>query len=249
MKFHFLLLLITASLTASSKSFRSLSSTEPVEINLISETEGYRDIHLLAISKSSDYPEIPLKLQYVINRDTLVDYIVLRENIRENIKSLFLFEGDSLQVLISIASSNTLELKVKGNLSLKEPMLSSVERSTVQRELPGSYWDIKHSLLFRIVKIDTVTEKLNFKIDFNENYNFNDFYFQVNIISPDSTFRSTIVQLNVNSELNLDFKTKSITTIQDFQLQSQGKYIIELVPFMSKRRVNGINSVGYELVM
>lgn len=248
MKLHFLLFFITVSLIGHSKSFRSLSSINPIKINLISKTEGYKDIHLLAINKANDPVEVPLKLQYIINRDTLVDYIVLKENIRANIKTLFLFEGDSIQVVISIASTDTFDLKIIGNVSLKEPMLASLDRAADTRVLPGNYWDVEQPLMFRIVKTDSVVERINFEIDFNENFHFDNFYFQVNIISPDSNFRSVMLELIVNSEPYLTYNAKSFTTVEDFKLESPGKYIIELVPFMSKRRINGINSVGYKLV-
>lgn len=248
MKSHLLLLLLLTTFCSYSKSFRSLSSREPFEISSVSETEGYKDIHLLAINKSQVYPEIPLKVLFIINRDTLIDYLILNENIRDNIKSLYLYEGDTMQVLISVACADDLSVKIKGNVSIKEPMITSVDRSINTCRLPGSYWDVEQPMMFRVTKRDSILDIMKFQFNFNENYSFDKFYFQVNIISPDSNFRSVEVEVQVNEGEVLKYTRKTISTMEEFKLKVPGKYIVELVPLMGDRRINGINSLGYKLL-
>ena len=248
MKSHLLLLLISLSILGNSKSFRTLSSVNTHEINFVSDTEGYKDIHLLAINKSEIYKEVPLKLQFIINNDTLTDYSVLREAIRGDVKTVFLLEGDSLRVLLSVACEDAVEIKIKGNLTIKEPMMIGNGDSGVSKDLHGDYWDVKQPCIFRVVKRDSILEILNFQLSFNKNFRFDQFYFQVNIISPDSSFRSVQCKLKINSTQFLSFESKTIKTIEDFELIKPGKYIIEIVPFVNKRRINGINSVGYKVV-
>ena len=248
MKSHLLLLLITLSIIGNSKSFRTLSSVNPHEINIVSETEGYKDIHLLAINKSRVYKEVPLKLQFIINNDTLTDYSLLTEAIRGDVKTVFLLEGDSLKVLLTIACDDSVEIKIKGNLTTKEPMIIGSGNSGVSKNLHGNYWDVKQPCIFRIVKRDSIPEILNFQFSFNKNFKFDQFYFQVNIISSDSSFKSIECKLKMNSTHFLPFESKTIETIEDFELIKPGKYIVEIVPFMNKRRINGINSLGYKVV-
>jgi hypothetical protein len=247
MKSLLLSLLVCFSIVGSSKSFRRLSSISPIEIKLSAQTKGYKHIHLLAINKSNEYKDIPLKLQYIINKDTLTDYSILKETIREDVKTIFLLEGDSLKVLLSIASSDTIEVKIKGNITSKEPMFLEVNNSISIKNLHGNYWDVKQPCIFRILKRDTISELLNLQFDFNENFCFNEFYFQVNIISPDSSFKSIESKFKMNENEYLSFDAKKLETIEDFELNSLGKYIVEIVPMMSSRRINGINSVGYKV--
>lgn len=249
MKSHLLLLLTFISIISSSKSFRSLSSKEFIEIGLISETKGYKNIHLLAINKSKTYNEIPLKIQYIINNDTLTDYSILKETIRSDVKTIFLLEGDSLKILLSVSCNDSVLVKIKGNITIKEPMLLDSDDSLVFKYFKGNYWDIKQPCIFRIEKRDTLLEKLNLKFSFNENFNFDKFYFQVNIILPDSSFKSIEFMLCVNLNQFLSFKeSEIIEKIENFEMKLPGKYIIEIVPVMNKRRINGINNIGYQYV-
>ena len=248
MKSYLLFFLIFISLLGNSKSFRSLSSIDPIEISFVSETEGYKNVHLLAINKSNIYNEIPLKIEYIINNDTLTDYSVLKETIREDVKTIFLLEGDSLRILLSIAYSDSIEVKIKGNITTKEPMILDAINSEGFKYFNGNYWDIKQPCVFRITKGDSLPESLQLKFYFNENYHFDKFYFQVNIISPDSSFISVESNFSVNLNLFLSFESKILESIEYFDLKLPGKYFIEIVPTMGGRVVNGINYVSYQRV-
>ena len=248
MKSNLLFLLIFISLIGNSKSFRSLSSIDPIEISFVSETEGYRNIHLLAINKSNIYNEVPLKVEYIINSDTLTDYSVLKETIREDVKTVFLLEGDSLKILLSIASFDSIEVKIKGNITTKEPMILDGSNAKGFKYFNGNYWDIKQPCVFRIIKVDSLPERLKLKFYFNENYHFDKFYFQVNIISPDSSFISLESGFSVNLNPFLSFESNILESIEHFNFKLPGKYFVEIVPTMDGRVVNGINYASYQRV-
>jgi len=248
MKSHLLFLLISISLIGNSKSFRSLSSIDPIEISFVSETEGYRNVHLLAINKSNIHNEVPLKIEYIINSDTLTDYSVLKETIREDVKTVFLLEGDSLKILLSVVSFDSIEVKIKGNITTKEPLILDVSNAKGFKYFNGNYWDVKQPCVFRIIKGDSVPEKLKLKFYFNENFHFDKFYFQVNIISPDSSFTSIESNFSVNLNPFLFFESKILESIEDFDLKFPGKYFIEIVPLMGVRVINGINYTSYQRV-
>lgn len=246
MKTYILSILLCASFLSNAKSFRKLSTSSAVEISEVSEVEGYKNIHLLAINKEKDFGNIPIRVDYIINRDTITDYKSLTESIRGNIKSLFLLEGDTLTVLISIQNPDEIELKVKGNISIKEPMVLASSGTPISKSFIGEYWDVNQPCIFRIQKNDSVPENIIFNFEFNKNYKYDKFYYQVNIIKPDSTFFSKEGELTVQDGKALAFTDIIKETEQEFPVTIPGKYIVEIVPMMNSRRINGIKSTGYK---
>lgn len=249
MKHLLLFIVIISSFTLSAKSFRTLSSVEPFEISSIIETEGFQNIHLLAKNKSKVESKIPLVLYYIINQDTLKDYLNFNESIIGSVKTLFLMPGDSLKVQLMILNPSPIELKIKGNLSLQEPMVLASNTILNEKTFNGDYWDMQHPCIFKLNKQDTIEQFLNFHFDFTENYLYDNFYVQVNMIGPDSSFVSKELVLAVNTDTILDFKSKYMEITSDFSITTEGKYIIELVPLMTRRRINGIKSAGFKRVI
>lgn len=248
MKTYILSFLICFAALAQAKSFRKLSSTNFIEINEVAETEGYKNIHLLAINKEKDYSGIPLRIDFIINGDTMTDYKALNESIRGNVKSLFLMENDSLIVRISIQNPQEIELKIKGNITIKEPMILQSSGNSISKNFIGGYWDTSQSCIFRIQKNDSTNENILFNFEFNENYPFDKFFYQINIIKPDSSFYTKTGELIVNENKNISFKELILESKNDISINIPGKYIVEIVPFMKRRRINGIKSTGYKTV-
>ena len=79
-------------------------------------------------------------------------------------------------------------------------------------------------------------------------YHFDKFYFQVNIISPDSSFISLESGLSVNLNAFLSFESNILESIEHFNFKLPGKYFVEIVPTMDGRVVNGINYASYQRV-
>lgn len=246
MKNYILPLLFALSLTTQAKSFRKLSTFEAIEIVEVIDTEGYKNIHLLAINKEKDFKNIPLKIDYIINQDTITDFQILEESIRGNVKSLFLLENDTLKVRISIQNNEKIELKIKGNITIKEPMVLATSGTPISKTFIGNYWDVTQPCIFRIQKNDTVKENIIFNFEFTENYIYDRFFYQVNIIKPDSTFFSKEGEIVVHPNQNISFQEVIKETSNDFSINIPGKYIVEVVPIMNRRRINGIKSTGYK---
>lgn len=249
MKKLFFAIALLSILSVQAKSFRTLSSSEPFEISTVIETEGFQNVHLLAKNKSEVATKIPLVLYYIINQDTIKDFFNFQESIIGSVKTLFLLPGDSLKIQLMIHNPSDVELKIKGNLSLKEPMVLSSNSLPNQRSFNGEYWDLQQPCIFKVNKTDTTKECLLFDFEFTENYLYDNFYVQINIIGPDSLFESTEVAVVVNSDETIDYQVKSLSVNSNSCLKSEGKYIIELVPLMSRKRINGIKSAGFKRVI
>lgn len=230
------------------KSFTSLQSNEPVTIQDKFDTEGYKTIHLLASNKNKDYSTIPLKLEIILNRDTLVDYLDLNDAINDDIKTIYVYPNDSVKVNLYVLSDDAIEVdKVKGNIKISDPLLIKSGAFQNQKKFIGDYWDKDQSTIFRIVNQIKEPQIAVFKIDFNSNYAFDKLFYQINILAPDSAFYSIEGQITVTDSSFMDFSDKSIEIPQEIGVSKIGKYIVDFVPLMQNKKINGIKSISYDL--
>ena len=245
--FCMLTLLTTA--TAFAKYFDGLSSNTPITITKIADEEGYKTIHLFAVSENEYYKSIPLRLELIINKDTLVDYIVLTEAMNKTIKTFYQYEGDIVQANLHIQENNIIEIKkINGNIKFNEPMMLKSDVMPRTMSFIGNYWDVKQTTVFRINKSDSIPKTTKFTIEFNQNYAYDKFYFQINVLAPDSSFDSFEGKVTVNKGDKLELNASSIELPEEVEISQNGKYIIDIVPLMGMQRINGIKSIGYKLV-
>lgn len=244
-RFLFVLLLVPSLLRA--VSFNGLSK-DPVVLEYVADVEGYKSVSLLVANKNKTHTEIPVKLTYLLGNDTLVDYLVIGEGFRKDVKTLSLMAGDSLKVLLQLQNPDSIEVKkVKGSLALKDPYLLQMNALPYKKDFVGNYWDAELNTIFKVEKSDTLGQILKFRFNLNENYAFDKLYFQLNVIAPDSTFSSLEGYIEVTDSGYVEFKPRAIYAIEQIGLYEVGTYIIELVPLMGIRRINGINSIEYEM--
>ncbi len=244
-----LISLLLFSVGLSAKSFSSLSSKECVSVGFRAESEGYKNIHLLVVNKNKDYDSIPLKLEVVIGGEKMVDYHTLAETINEELKTVYLYEGDSITVNLFIQSSKEILLnKLKGNLKINDPMVLKSDASKNSKSFIGNYWDVKQTTIFRAEKFDTIPQIARFNVQFDKNYAFDKFHYQINVMSPDSSFYSVEGSQQVNKDSYITLEEKTFDLLQEVGISKSGKYIIEIVPLMGIQRINGVKSVGYQLV-
>lgn len=245
--FSVLALLTTAA--ASAKSFSGLSNNTPITLNKIVDDEGYKTIHLLAENKSEDYDSIPLKLELIINKDTLVDYIILNEVMNKTIKTFYQYEGDHVQVNLFIQNDSLIEIKkIKGNIKFDDPMILNSNRMTNTKSFIGNYWDVKQNTMFRIIKVDSIPKTTRFTIQFDQNYAYDKFYYQINVLAPDSSFDSFEGKISVNKGDTLNLTTSFIEIPKEIVITQNGKYTVDIVPLMGVQRINGVKSIGYKTV-
>lgn len=231
------------------KSFNGLSTSDVVDIRYVAKEEGYKDITLLIANKSSLYDSIPLVLNVIINNDTLTDYFQLKGALNKTLKTIYVYEGDSVKATLGVKSEQSIIIeKVKGNLRFVEPLVIQTSSKTNEQVMLGEYWDVLKPCIFRVTNFDSTAQLLKFTVNFNENYIFDDFYYQINVVSPDSSFYSVEGVAKVNEQPTITLSPSSQLLNQEVGVSKLGKYIIEIVPLMGIQRINGIKSVDYELV-
>ena len=245
----FCMLTLLTTVTAFAKYFTGLNSNIPIAIVETADEEGYKTIHLLAVSKSEDYDSIPLRLELIINKDTLVDYIILTEAMNKSIKTFYQYEGDRVQANLFIQDDNSIEIKkIKGNIKFDKPKILKSSVMPKTKSFIGNYWDVKQTTMFRINKFDSIPKTTRLTIEFDHNFAYDKFYFQINVLSPDSSFDSFEGKVSVNKGDTLKLNTSYIDLTEEIGIIQNGKYTIDIVPLMGMQRINGIKSIGYKLV-
>lgn len=232
-----------------SKSFNFLSSSKAIRVSYVAKEEGYKNIHLLGVDNNEGIDSIPLKLSMKIGGEVLVDYFIFSGAINKDIKTLYLYEGDSVSIELNILSPASIEIEnIKGNLKFSDSMVINAESNQTSKSFTGEYWDVKKSLMFRFEKYDSIQVIARLSVSFNGNYPFDKFHYQINVIRPDSSFYSVEGSILVNKKETLSFAPVELPLIQEVGVFKQGKYIIEVVPMMGVQRINGVKSIGFQLV-
>lgn len=230
------------------KSFNQLSSVDPIHLSYKSDTEGYKNIQLLCVNNNKMYDSIPVELKIEVAGEVMIDYFTLGSTFNENVKTLFLYEGDSVDVHLRVLTKDSIEIQeINGNIKLNDPMIIKSDGSPLYKTLIGGYWDAKQALMFHINNKDSMSYIAKFKVGFGLNYEFDKFYYSINVLSPDASFETIEGMLVINKGKYLNLKPTIRTLSQEIKIEKKGKYIIELIPFMNRQRVNGINSVEYWL--
>jgi len=239
---------ILAGSISNAKSFNFLSSSTAVKVDYVAKEEGYKNIHLLGVNNNIEFDSLPLKLTVRIGRDVLIDYFTIGDAINKDIKTLYLFEGDSVTVELNLLSSKSLKIdNIKGNLKFLDSMVIKSDLNKTIKTFTGEYWDVKKLTMFRFEKYDSLFSVAKLNVFFTENYPFDKFHYQINVIKPDSSFYSVEGSIVVTNKKNISFHSAEIQLIQELDVLQHGKYIIEVVPLMGIQRINGIKSIGYQL--
>ena len=112
----------------------------------------------------------------------------------------------------------------------------------------GNYWDVKQNTMFRIIKVDSIPKTTRFTIQFDQNYAYDKFYYQINVLAPDSSFDSFEGKISVNKGDTLNLTTSFIEIPKGIGITQNGKYTVDIVPLMGVQRINGVKSIGYKTV-
>lgn len=242
-------LILTLFKGVNAKSFSELSSHKSVTITKSTTTEGYANIHVLAVNKNEDIDSIPIEVKVKIGEEVMTDYIILTGILNVDVKTLYLYEGDSVNVELKLLSDKNISISnIKGNIKFSDPMLIKNEASLRSKNLIGEYWDVKRSIMFKFNNTDSVTSLARFSVELNKNYPFDKFYYQINVLAPDSSFYSFEGKVDANKGMFLSLEDLKLNLTEEVGISKQGKYIIEVVPLMGIQRINGIKSIGYQLI-
>jgi hypothetical protein len=193
--------------------------------------------------------DIYLNVRYIIGSDTLNDYLYFGEGYSGTLKDIYLEQGDSVQVYIYLNNEEVGKIdNLKGSFTAKAgPGVDMTSTGEVFR-FTGTIWKDDQLPLFRIAKPDDKKQQLSIDVNLTENYEFDKLFVKIKVVSPAQGILLFSKELAVNEEQNLGFRKKTVKIdFSDLEVQKAGSYYVQLFHQMGQSRVNGVESISYQL--
>lgn len=200
-------------------------------------------------SVKESHIDLFLKVMYVVDNDTLNDYLYLDETYSGMIKEIFLEPGDSVNAYIFLNNQETVKLdNFKGSFVAKYGPASDMQTTGETCKFTGTVWKDDQLPLFRIAKADEKSQVLNIDVSLTENFEFDKLHLKIKVISPAQGILLYSKTLDVNSEEVLPYR-RSIIKIDfpDIEIQKAGSYYIQVFHQMAAKRINGVEYISYHL--
>ena len=245
-----LLLLLFSSLQSFGVDFTKLNRDEPISTVYPSNFKCYVDVSLfLDATQVYDTP-VFLRISYIIGTDTLNDNLTINGSHNAVIKRLFLDEGERLTAVIQLNNGETNEIdSLEGSLRIvRNPDFKPTDDQGKNTFLSG-VWKSDQTPLFRIGIEDSIPQVFRLKFLLNENFEFDNLYFKMKIISPSAgiVMLDKTVKVNEGTVLNPGKKSFSLD-ISEVDLSTPGTYYFQVMQNTSSSRINGIVKIDYEIV-
>ncbi len=229
--------------------FSTLSKYKPTQISYTTANKTYVSF---ALKISPDKPlksDLFIRVQYEIGSDTLNDYIYTDGEYDGIIKELFLDAGESVTVSLFLNNSGMDFINdLNGSIDIEKKEDTDVSSDEGAFHFVGSVWKLDESPIFRISKTDSEQKSLVLKFSLTENYEFDVLFIRAKIISPMQGILMLNKTVEVNNEAFLPYKGKTVeVTFPDLHMDKPGSYYVQLTHEHHSRRVNGIQSISWEL--
>ena len=230
--------------------FTKLNRDEPISTVYPSNFKCYVDVSLfLDATQVYDTP-VFLRISYIIGTDTLNDNLTINGSHNAVIKRLFLDEGERLTAVIQLNNGETNEIdSLEGSLRIvRNPDFKPTDDQGKNTFLSG-VWKSDQTPLFRIGIEDSIPQVFILKFLLNENFEFDNLYFKMKIISPSAgiVMLDKTVKVNEGTVLNPGKKSFSLD-ISEVDLSTPGTYYFQVMQNTSSSRINGIVKIDYEIV-
>lgn len=250
MRFFLALALMIQAANSFGVDFTKLSRAEPVSTVYPATFKCYVDVSLFV--NATDVYEKPvfLRVSYIISNDTLNDNIEVKGSFNNVVKQLFLDEGERLTVAVQLNNGDIEVLDgMEGSLRVvRNPDFQPTDDLGKSTFLSG-VWKSDQTPLFRIPISDSIPQFFRLKMDFNQNYEYDKFYFKMKVISPKDGIIMLDKSIDVNENAAIDLRTRSYSLdIKEIDMTQPGTYYFQVMSNMSAARVNGINKITYEIV-
>lgn len=244
-----ILFLISFSLVkVNAKTFSQLSSKKYFTIEQNIEKDQYIDVKLLIQFPSEIKTEVPVKLIYCINKDTITEYHSLKKLYAGPIKILQVNTDDKLTVGIKLLAPNDSVVlqNIKGDLNLVESTISN-SKTKLQLSLVTGYLKPSDTQIFKYELPND--SNLNLVINFNitEQFLMDSLHFQISFMLPNGSFGSQDFSLLVNQGDFLTFKDKQLVAKINNLLKFRGNYVFQLVVKNDEKYLNGIKEISLAL--
>lgn len=230
--------------------FTKLSVSEPTSTTYPATFKCYVDVALSLNLPESFKSTAFLRVSYIIGNDTLNDNLEINGDYNGVIKQLFLDEGERLDVILKLNNGNVDMIEgVEGSLRVvRNPDFQPVNDPGVNSFL-SSVWKSEQTPLFRIAVEDSTDQFFRLLIDLNKNFEFDQLFLKLKVISPSSGIVMLEKELSVNESPALELRNHSFSIdIKEIDMSTLGTYYFQVMSNMASSRVNGIDKIAYELV-
>lgn len=236
-------------------SFNALSRKKPVtfkpNLNLTGTLTDSSVLtgNIALVLTNDQFNYLFLKVEYIINHDTLTDYIKTGKNYNKKIKTLIIEPNTNL--IINLYLNNT-EVKnvigLNGTISFDTFPLTPFKRDHIKFDFTGSYWDKDLLPLFQFSKEDTSSYKLTLNFAFNENYCYDKLFVKIKIVNPEQGIIELDKEVTLNQGEYLKFKpVLKKLSLNEATVKKKGYYYIQIKHVMKQNKVNGIDYINFEL--
>jgi len=244
-----LFLLLCFAISSLAVDFTSLSQEKPVSVSFFAERKINVSFILNLKSLKESHFDIFLNVKYVINSDTLNDFLYFDETYTGTIKDIYLEQGDSVSAYIFLNNEETKKIdNLKGSFIVKSGPGDDLQNTGEVCRFTGTIWKDSQLPLFRIAKGDDKSQLLSLDVSLTENYEFDKLYLKIKVISPSQGILLYSKELDINTEPELPFRRRIIKIdFPDLDVQKQGSYYVQLFHQMKQSRINGVEYVSYHL--
>lgn len=242
-------LFLCFALVSSAVDFTSLVREKPLMVSYTAEKNTNVSFLFNVKNAKESKLDIYLKVLYIINTDTLNDYLYFGDGFTGMIKELFLEAGDSVKAYLYLNNEETAKIdNLKGSFTAKAGPGIDMSSTGEVCHFTGTVWKDDQLPLFRISKTDEKSQQLSIDVELTENYEFDKLFVKIKVVSPAQGILLFSKELVVNEEQHIAFRRKTVKIdFPDLEVQKTGSYYIQVFHQMGQSRVNGVESISYRL--
>lgn len=246
----FLLTFVLFGNQALSVSFTTLSSTEAIAVVLETQQKSLVDVLLNVDLAKLNRKSLALRIKCTINGSEFNEYITIEQGHKGPIKRILMKEGELLKAELFLHESGLKELiPVTGSFEVTRVRSEQVAESVSSNTFISGLWPETQLPLFRMIKEDEVKKTLSLKFNFTNQYEFDQLFYKLKVISPIDGILIYEKSVKVNSTQYVSRNQKSVRVdLSDIPVMGSGTYYFQIQHNMNSAYVNGVKSVEYELI-
>lgn len=243
------LLFLCSALVSSAVDFTSLLREKPLMVSYTADKNTNVSFMFSVKNIKESKLDMYLNVRYIINSDTLNDYLYFGESYTGMIKDIYLEQGDSVFAYIFLNNEETAKIEnLKGSFTAKAGPGIDMTSTGEVCHFTGTVWKDDQLPLFRISKADEKKQQLSIDVELTENYEFDKLFVKIKVVSPAQGILLFSKELLVNEEQNIAFRRKTVKIdFPDLEVQKTGSYYVQVFHQMGQSRVNGVESISYKL--
>jgi gliding motility-associated lipoprotein GldH len=245
---YLLFILIIFPLTALTVTFESLSVEKAVKLAIVAERPQLANFYLQFSSAGN--AEFYIKIEYIIDKDTLTDYRYINTKFEGIIKEINLNKATVVTANLYLHTMGINKLdSIIGEFKYKLSPIRESDDQEGERKFTGSIWGANEQVLFKINKQVEDGHKLMLTLTTNENFNYDKLFLKIKAVSPTDGILLIDKTLDINKDDCLDFNGRSLSiTLDKFKMSKEGNYYIQISHQMANEYLNGIESIAYEII-